>query len=92
LGHDALDARVLVSPNKEEPVPVRTDLLVLFERCADALGARLIRTFADKHGLVSLEAFGALRDSLVYVSEQRLGVRDSHFSFAHASSPEYRLP
>ena len=84
---DLLDARVLVTGHEQEPVAVLAHLLVLVERRADPLGARLVGALADEHRVVGVEPLCGLRDPLVDVAEQCLGMCHAHFSFSHDRLP-----
>jgi hypothetical protein len=85
--HDPLELGELVTGDEQEVRPVGTDLVVLMKCRGYSLGARGIRTFAHELGIAGVESVRALGDSLVDVSEQRLGARDLHFAFGH-----HRLP
>jgi hypothetical protein len=85
--HDPLELGELVTGDQQEVRPIGTDLLVLVKCRRNSLGARGIRAFTRELGIAGVESLRAFGDSLVDVSEQRLGARYLHFAFGHRRLP-----
>src|SRR5207248_1066977 len=73
----ALDPVVLVAVREQEVRPVGPNLLVVGERRVNGLRAPGVGALADELRVWRLEPLRALRDPLVDVPEERLGVGDS---------------
>ena len=77
--HDLLDVELLVARPDHEPIAVGANLLVLLDRDAYLLEARLVAAFADPFGIRTGEVGLQVRDALVHLAEQLLVLDDPFF-------------